>query len=337
MLEKPDLDDEKIISCLQVEYGLAIDQVVFLPIGADLNTVVYHVVTTDKTSYFLKLRRGCFDKISVTLPKFLCDQGIRQIITPLATKTGRLWSSLAVYKTILYPFIEGRNGYEVDLSDRHWVEFGAALKRIHTIELPPALSNRIRRENFSPQGRKIVRASLKRAKKNAFDDSLATELAVFLMTKQKELLELIGRADELAATLRARTPEFVLCHSDIHAGNILIDTSKNFYIVDWDEPILAPKERDLMFIGGAQGFRGHTAEEEESLFYQGYGQTQVNPFALAYYRYERIVQDIAVECEQIFSLRGNGEDRAQEFKYLKSNFLPGHAIENACQTDKTLK
>jgi hypothetical protein len=43
-----------------------------------------------------------------------------------------------------------------------------------------------------------------------------------------------------------------LCHSDIHAGNILIDVNDDFYIVDWDNPILAPKEHDLMFIGGGQ-------------------------------------------------------------------------------------
>ena len=83
-----------------------------------------------------------------------------------------------------------------------------------------------------------------------------------------------------------------MCHSDIHAGNILIDANGALYIVDWDNPVLAPKERDLMFIGGGQEFAGHTAQEEETLFYRGYGQTQIDPIALAYYRYERIIQDI---------------------------------------------
>ena len=69
MLEKPTLADEKIVACLQAEYGLAIDQVVFLPVGADLNTAIYRVVTTGGAPYFLKLRRGYFDEISVMLPK----------------------------------------------------------------------------------------------------------------------------------------------------------------------------------------------------------------------------------------------------------------------------
>jgi spectinomycin phosphotransferase len=335
MLEKPNLPDEKIITCLQGEYGLPIAQVTFMPIGADLNTAVYRVVTTYGTAYFLKLRRGVFDETSVTLPKFLYDQGITQIIAPISTLTGQLWASLEDYKTILYPYIDGRNGYEIDLSDHHWVEFGKAMKRIHTAGLPPALTGRIRRESYSPQGREIIRACLARIESEVFDDLLAAELAAFLKGRQKEVRDLVERAEQLAGVLQARSTEFVLCHSDAHAGNILIDANDAFYIVDWDDPILAPKERDLMFAGGAQGFSGHTAEEEETLFYQGYGQTQIDPVTLSYYRYERIVQDIAVECEQIFSTSGSGEDREQAFEYLKSNFLPGNTLDNAIQTDKT--
>ncbi len=126
-----------------------------------------------------------------------------------------------------------------------------------------------------------------------------------------------------------------MCHSDLHAGNILIDRNDAFYIGDWDSPILAPKERDLMFIGGGQGFTGHTLQEEEILFYEGYGQTQIDPVALAYYRYERIIQDIAVYCEQLFLTNEGGDDRAQSLRYLISNFLPNNAIAIAYASDKT--
>jgi len=115
---------------LQDEYGLRVVQVAFLPLGADLNTAVYRVVADDETPYFVKLRRGVFDETAVALPKSLRDQGIVQIIAPLTTKTGRLWASLDAFKLILYPFVEGHNGFEVDLSDHQWVDFGTALKCI---------------------------------------------------------------------------------------------------------------------------------------------------------------------------------------------------------------
>ena len=335
MLEKPDLQDEKIIACVQDEYGLLVVQLAFLPLGADLNTAVYRVVAEDETPYFVKLRRGGFDETAVTLPEFLSGQGIVQIIAPLATKTKQIWANLDAFKLILYPFVAGHNGFEVDLSDRHWRDLGTALKRIHTAVVPPALTRRIQQETYSPQWREIVKTFLEHDENDAFADPVAAKLAAFLKARRDEILDLVGRAERLAQALQARSPEFVVCHSDVHAGNILIDANDALYIVDWDNPILAPKERDLMFIGGGQGFAGHTAQEEETLFYRGYGQTQIDSIALAYYRYERIIQDIAVFCEQLFLTNEGGEDREQSLRYLTSNFLPNNTIEIAYTSDKT--
>ena len=160
-------------------------------------------------------------------------------------------------------------------------------------------------------------------------------MSIAILQKHRaEILDLVERAEHLAQDLQARSPECVLCHSDIHAGNVVVDADDELYIVDWDSPVLAPKERDLMFPGGGQGFIGHTAEDEETLFYRGYGPAQIDPVALAYYRYERIIQDIAAFCEEIFSTAG-GEDREQALRYLMSNFLPDHTVEIACASDKT--
>ncbi len=90
-----------------------------------------------------------------------------------------------------------------------------------------------------------------------------------------------------------------------------------------------------MFIGAGLGFAGHTVESEQALFYQGYGPTQVEAYALAYYRYERIVQDIAVYCEQLLLSAEGGEDREQSFQYFISNFQPNGTIELAYHSDRT--
>jgi spectinomycin phosphotransferase len=88
LLEKPDLNDEKISACLREEYGINVAELRFLPLGADRNTAVYRAVAEDGTPYFFKLRSGAWDALSVTLPKFLSEQGIAEIIVPLQTKTG---------------------------------------------------------------------------------------------------------------------------------------------------------------------------------------------------------------------------------------------------------
>jgi spectinomycin phosphotransferase len=330
MLEKPDLQDELIISRLHGEYRLNIAGLTFLPLGADVNTAVYHVVAADGAAYFLKLRKGDFDEITVSVPAFLKAQGIQSIIAPLQTRARGRWANLSGYKMILYPFIEGKNGYQVDLSDRHWLEFGAALKSIHSTEVSSELAAMVPRESYSGRWRELVKEYQAQAEKDAFEDPIAAKLAGFMKPKRGEISHLVERADQLSLALQDRSIEFVLCHSDIHAGNILISENDAFYIVDWDNPIYAPKERDLLLIGGNAGWND---ARQVDLFYQGYGETEVDGMALAYYRYERIIQDIAAFCEQLFLTNEGGDDREQSYEYCTGQFLPGHEVEIACQTD----
>ena len=76
MLTAPNLNEEEIIACLRDAYGLTIEKVVFLPLGADFNTAVYRVTSSSQIDYFLKLRRGEFLEASVSVPKYLADLGI---------------------------------------------------------------------------------------------------------------------------------------------------------------------------------------------------------------------------------------------------------------------
>ncbi len=335
MLEKPDIQNEIITVCLQAEYGLRVVQIEFLPLGADHNTAVYRVIADNGTPFFLKLRSGVFDDLSVELPRFLSEQGIEQIIAPETTLSGHLLVRLDGFTLILYPFIEGGDAYQVDLTNHHWLVFGSALKRIHTVSLPKALETRIQKEQYSSYWRMAVISFLNTFDQKSSGDSVAIQVAELLKTKRVEILDLIDRAERYAGILQSRPQNPVLCHSDLHAGNVFIGDNGELYFVDWDNPILAPKERDLMFPGGGQGFTGHMRQEEETLFYRGYGQTLIDPVALSYYRFERIIQDIAAYCEQLLLSNEGGQDREQSLRYLMSNFLPDNTIEIAYRTDKT--
>lgn len=90
-----------------------------------------------------------------------------------------------------------------------------------------------------------------------------------------------------------------------------------------------------MFIGGGQGFVGRTAQEEEMLFYRDYGQSPINPIAMEYYRCERNIVDISVECTRIFSMTLGDQDRAQSLQILTWLFLPEGSIDMAYKSDKT--
>ncbi len=334
MLEKPDIQDHLILTTVQQAYDLHPARLEFLPLGVDVNAAVYRLVTQDGTAYFLKLRKGPFDELTVAIPQMLKSQGVRAILSPLETRTGRLWSRLEGYTLILYPFIRGKDAYEVELSDRHWVELGATLKGVHSAQVPPDLLHLLPREDYSPRWRQEVKDYQAQIEGESFADPISVKLAEFMRSKRAEIDTLVMRSSQLARDLQARSPELVLCHCDVHPGNLLIGEEEphDLYLVDWDNPALAPKERDLMFIGAGMGcaWPGGT---EEALFYQGYGPTQIDRPAQAYYRYERIVIDVAEFCKQVFLTTGNDEDRAQAIRYLAGSFLPNHVLDVACKTD----
>jgi len=332
MLEQPDLPDAQLIACLQCEYGLRIVQIDFLPLGNDLNTAVYRVIADNARPYFLKLRRGEFDQITVAIPRLLSNQGMAQIIAPIATSAGQLSARMDACALLLFPFVEGQNGFEVEVSDRQRIEIGAALKRLHTLAVPQALRQRIPRESYAADWRKLVRGFQARAEDTVFAEPVAAQLTALLRTKRAIIDTLTQRAEQLASLLQTQALEYVVCHADIHAGNLLIDANAALYIVDWDTLILAPKERDLMFIGAGIDDVWRNAHQQ-ALFYQGYGATEINPQALAYYRYERIVEDIVAYCEQLLLTDQGGQDREEGLRQLVSQFEPGNVIAVAFASD----
>ena len=98
-------------------------------------------------------------------------------------------------------------------------------------------------------------------------------------------------------------------------------------IVDWDDPVLAPKERDLMFVGAGIG-GAWNRDDEAAAFYRGYGPVAVDAEAIAYYRCDRIVEDVAVFCDQILAPGDDGgPDRGQLLSKLVTIFDPGDVVE----------
>jgi len=116
---------------------------------------------------------------------------------------------------------------------------------------------------------------------------------------------------------------------------VLIHENADIYIVDWDEPIMAPKERDLMFIGGGVG-NVWNKPLEEKLFYKGYGKTEINPTNLAYYRHERIVEDIAIYSQELLLTTAGGKNRPEMYRHFIAMFEPQGVVDIAFKTDEHL-
>jgi spectinomycin phosphotransferase len=332
MLTDPGISGDTIAERLRESYGLAIAQVSFLPLGY-VDSAVYRVASADGVPYFLKLRRGDFNPVAVDLPAFLHAHGIRQVMAPIATRAGPLWVHAHGFDWILYPYFEGQTGFERALSKAHWVALGHSLKAIHATSLPAALAARVPQEAYSPRWREAVKAFHQQVRHQRYADPIAARFAAFWQSRRHEIKRIVERAEQLAQVMQQRPAELVVCHSDLHGRNVLIDAD-DLTIVDWDEPILAPKERDLMFVGGGVGGIWNR-EGEAGWFYEGYGQAEIDLIALSYYRYERIVVDIAEDAKLIFGMRASVSDREKAL-LLSNQFLPNNVVDIADRTYRRL-
>jgi spectinomycin phosphotransferase len=329
MLEKPDIAEEQISEHVRDSYALSVRRAEFLGLGADVSAAVYRIACTEG-AYFLKLRRGA-PRPRVELARFLADTGRTEVLAPLRAQNGRLSTRIGDFSVTVYPFVEGKNGFEAPLTNDQWTRFGAALRAVHDVELPATLRDAVVVDAYAPTWRNNVRARLAIGVPRGQGDAITRELAELLASKQAAIASLVEHAEELATVLQARSPAVVPCHGDLHAGNVLLASNGSLTIVDWDHPVLAPRERDLMFIGGGVG-GAWKKPNESTAFFRGYGHTAVNVEALAYYRCERILEDVASYSDQLLQDVDRPADHPIALRRFRSQFGANDVVEIAERT-----
>ena len=334
MLEPPDISDDAIIASVGVSYGFAVAALTFLPIGDDSATWVYRLRAANGGVYFLKLRRGVANASSFVVPRYLHDHGATHVIAALPTATRALWVEIAGFALALYPFIDGTTGTHARMTERHWATYGATLRQVHATVLPPEIARHMRRETFTPDWGGVVTRLDAHIAAGAFADPPERELAAFWRDRRGEICTLVDRAETLGRQIEAGSPPLVLCHGDIHTWNVLIDTADRLWIVDWDETVLAPRERDLMFVVGGIG-PGLVGPRQEEWFFAGYGATAVDPLALAYYRYAWALGDIGSYAERVCFMPELGvETKRAAVQGVMSCFRPGGIVALAYAADR---
>ena len=324
MLERPKLADETIVAAVRAHYCISIAALNFLPLGNDSYTYVYRV-DTDRAKYFLKIRSR-FSPASLAVPRYFCDEGVPHILAPHINMSGTLWVMVNDFALTLYPFIDGRIGGDVGMSEQQWIELGGTVKQIHSSGLPPDLMKIVPRETFVPPGRGVVTELERTIDGQVLADPVQRELADFWNSRRDQIDSLVHHADALGRQLRDASGPLVLCHADLHTRNVLLEGDEQLWIVDWDETVFARKERDLMFfVGGIM--RELLQPHHTEYFFRGYGDAAIDPDALSYYRYAWALQDIAANGDRVFFQPELGEESRQNgFRGFMQLFEPGNIV-----------
>lgn len=333
MRDTPKLAETTIRAAIHEHYGVAVAALSFLPLGLDSATAVYRVEAADGAAFFLKSRTMlAFSLASVAVARYLHELGVPYIVAPLLSKSHSPWVAINDFALTLYPFIDGRIGAEAGLSEQHWIALGQTLKQIHTSLLPPELTVIIRRETFVPSRRHIIDRLGDAV--GGRSDPVGREFAEFWRSRREQIRTIVDRADTLGGKMRMASVPSVLCHADLHTFNVLLEETGQWWIVDWDETVLAPKERDLMFFAGGI-MRGLIQPHQTEAFFRGYGSSAIDPGAIAYYRYARAVEDMSAYGERVFFLPEAGEEtRRDALAGFQQLFEPGNIVEIAFAADR---
>jgi spectinomycin phosphotransferase len=326
MLEDPGLDPRELGAALWAAWAVEATAFTFVP-GHDMRAAAYEVATTGDRA-FLKVRFGPVAEVPLEVPRALLDAGVANVLAPVTTTASGLWHAMADGRSlVLYPFVAGRDAVLAGMTEDQWRTFGAALRAVHDSPLAVRFADRLPAEAFGLASAGGVRRAIERANGPASASPAAERLGALLRERTGQIDAMLVRARELGMRLAGRRSERVLCHADIHAANVLVADDGRILLVDWDGPMLAPRERDLLFVVGSRIARA-VEPHEEAWFFEGYGQVAVDRDALVYFRYERILEDLGEFASSVFgSGRASEASRASEVALAEGFFRPGGIIE----------
>lgn len=309
MRSRPALPDEVLAAALRRGWGLDGATVSFLPEGYDPRAWAFAA-----GQLFVKVRRDAFARVALELPPYLRSVGLDPVVAPVPALSGALAVPVGDYWVAVYPFVSASQVVSVGLADAGWVAYGAFLGALHRVTPPPSLAALLPVEAFDAAPAVRMRTLAPRA--------LATDgpLAATWRARSREIAALCARLEDSGAGLRGRRLDRVVCHTDAHGGNVLVDAAGALHVVDWDAPMFAPAERDLVLIVGRRSGWAAVTARQEALFMRGYGERPVDGAALEYYRCHRVLEDLAEFAESILSPDSSQETRRTDLQWFDAQF-----------------
>jgi spectinomycin phosphotransferase len=320
VLERPAVADADLAAALDAGYGIAVDEPTFTPLGNDAAAWTYRAASSDGRHWFVKVRRS-IRPAGVLVPQFLAAAGRSDVLAPIVTRDARPWVEAGPWSVLVYPFVDAPSGLRAGFDLERWRLLGSFAARLHATTVPAEVARLLPREDFWPKATEMARRVDRHVRRAArarprdgepggdLRDEPASDVMTFWAAHRTTIAHPVRRAEELGAQIRSSAAfdpvSFVPCHADLHIGNVLV-VEGGICVVDWDEVMLAPPERDLMFVRGS-AVAGLTTDAEARAFEDGYGSAAANPTLIAFYRIDWAVQDLADFARRVLLDRELGE------------------------------
>jgi thiamine kinase-like enzyme len=254
-------------TCLENIYGLSVSSLSFIPQGRE--SYVYRVDTKEGTSYLVKYNYKQADIRQVEIVNTLLSRiSYFPFVVPPVSIGSQTSARVLDGIVTVFPFIEGNaiemgnDKFDEDLVSR----ITEMLADIHTWQ--PSRDLTIPTESFTSEYSRMMDYIEKHiSKKDPF-------FSLFQTNRQK-IQRIIDRYQSLETKYAHNKPKFVLTHGDVTGLNFIV-LDDSITLIDWDDAMLAPPERDLMFIQDNKHFdaglykrkTGHAMNLELVKYYQ---------------------------------------------------------------------
>jgi spectinomycin phosphotransferase len=224
---------------------------------------------------------------------------------PLETKQGALRTALDGAPAALFPFVAGAHPSElwpIALAE----ELARAIATLHRAT-PDFAGFPLPRETFEVPVDAVLRHLIEIAAQAA--DATPAQAAAQRWVRERggDVLVQLERLRVLKIAVRGGDGPRVLCHTDLHHNNLLVDDQGHLWLLDWDDAAFAPPEHDL-WSGLGVGARSPHFEAFMAAYQTAGEDPPLHLDRFAFYLLRRYLNDAAEDFSRLLNEESAGDE-----------------------------
>jgi spectinomycin phosphotransferase len=339
-MKTPLPDSEALIRALLLEHWqLVVARVHFIPHGESAYS--YRVETEPGSTCYLKVvdrrtsagqRTADHMRFSLPLQRLVAEQRLGEVTAPLprATTQGALCITHGPLLFALYTFVAGEtlaNAYPMPPALVRRI--GQALAALHMIHIPRQFQQHAAEDSLTaPFDLRLLADLASLSTISAHDAAYLQQLREIIWPRRELICGFLARGQDYARRASQLEVRPVLCHGDPWGGNIILESTGQLVLLDWESAVLAPPERDaFLYMSGS--------EADFAAFDAGYRAIQGEAVRwhaewLAYYAYRQQLRNLAQWLHDLLYEPLDEAQRAHDLKMLGFHCLDRwEAVEEA--------
>jgi len=250
-IQRDDLYKKRLIDCIRCEYGISATFLAEANRGFYAETWRLDSTGSSDSSESTKASRSCFLKINYSSDKetyannlpvieHLHHHGVNAISSIVKTADNRLFTEFDGAVLAIFDWIDGENIQDESTKIPEYRILG----KVYSVPADELLiTNKLTREDFTADSASLFLHQWAELKKQT--DKCTQHVSAILDEHREQLIHNSERLKLLSIKCRLKCDHFYITHGD--AGANIIKNGNSYYLVDWDNPLLAPVERDAWF------------------------------------------------------------------------------------------